>query len=103
MGTTKNIKKGLCDDMFNELSDIKEKLVAMRKDIARTNGVEAKVSGLFDRHIGELVDQVDWKLQILSHACPYDWSGSADYEENTVSVGAVEKTINDFSGGYLGG
>lgn len=103
MATTKNIKKGLCDEVFRGLSDMKEKVVAMRKDIARINGVEPAVSELFDRHLGELVDQVDWKLQILSHACPYDWTGSAEYEENTVSVGPTDKTLSDFSGGYLGG
>ena len=105
MATIKNKKKDLCNDVFSELSGIKEKLVVMRKDIARTYGGETKVFGLFDRHLRELVDQVDWKLQIMSHACPYDWTGSAEaeYEENTVSVGPIDKTLADFSGGYLGG
>lgn len=103
MATKKDIKRDLCDDVYSELSGIKEKLLAMRDDLARTSGVETNVLGLFDRHLGELVEQVDWKLQILSHVCPFDWKGSSGYEENTVSVGAVEKTSTDFSGGYLGG
>ncbi len=103
MATIKNIKNNLCDDVYSGLSDMKEKLVVLRNDLARTYGGEMNVFGLFDRHLRELVDQVDWKLQILSHACPYEWTGSAEYEENTVSVGPADKTLSDFSGGYLGG
>jgi len=103
MATIKDIKRDICDDVYSGLSGIKVKLLAMRDDLARTSGVETNVFGLFDRHLCELVDQVEWKLQILSHACPYDWKGSSEYEENTVSVGPAEKTPADFSGGYLGG
>jgi len=103
MATMKDIKKGLCNDVFKDLSGVKDKLLTMRDDLARTKDVEKDVMELFDRHIRELVEQVDWKIQILSHACPFDWKGSADYEENTVSVGPVDKTNADFSAGYLGG
>ena len=105
MGTTKNIKRDMCDDVYGGLTGMKKNLIAMREDLVRTMGVEKKVVELFDRHLGELVEQIDWKIQILSHACPYDWKGSADaeYADNTVSVGATEKTSIDFSGGYLGG
>jgi hypothetical protein len=103
MATIKNIKRDYCNDVYTELSGMRDKLMKMREDLARTYGGEAPLFSLFDRHLGELVDQVEWKLQILSHACPYDWKGSAGYEENLVSVGQVEKTTNDFSGGYLGG
>ena len=103
MATVKNIKKDYCNEVFTKLSGMRDRLVRMRADAARTYAGEARLFGLFDRHLGELVDQIEWKLQILSHACPYDWKGSADYEENPVSVGQVEKTTTDFSGGYLGG
>lgn len=103
MATVKNIKNGYCDDVYTELSGMRDRIMKMREDLARTYAGEANLFGLFDRHLGELADQLEWKLQILSHACPYDWKGSAGYEENLVSVGQVEKTTTDFSGGYLGG
>lgn len=105
MGTVKDTKKNLCDDVYTEFSGMKERLVAMRDDFARVYGTDTKIYGLFERHLNELVDQIDWKLQILSHACPYDWKGSGanEYEENTVSVGPAERMTTDFSGGYLGG
>lgn len=105
MATMKDIKKGLCDEVYTELAGMKEKIIALQNKLARSYKVEDEIFGLYDRHLHELVDQIEWKLQILSHACPYDWKGSAEaeYEENTVSVGPAETFETDFSGGYVGG
>ncbi len=105
MATLKDIKKGLCDDVYTELAGMKQKIVALQNKLARSYKAEDDILGLCDRHLHELVDQIEWKLQILSHACPYDWKGSAEveYQENTVSVGPAETFETDFSGGYVGG
>jgi hypothetical protein len=103
MATIKEIKKGYCDEVYTGLSGMKEGILAMRDKLARTYPAESEFFGLYERHLCELVDQIDWRLQILSHTCPYDWKGSVEYEENTVSVGAAETFTTDFSGGYLGG
>jgi hypothetical protein len=105
MAAVKDIKKGVCDNLFSGLSDVKKKIEALRGDLTRTDKGDDKLTGLYERHLGELIDQVEWKLQIMSHACPYDWAGSAEaeYDENTVSVGPAEKFETDFSGGYIGG
>lgn len=105
MASVKGGKKDICDNVYTEFSGMKDRLLAMRDDLARTYGEETKIFGLIEKHLTELVDQIDWRLQILSHACPYDWKGSSEseYDENTVSVGPAERTAIDFSGGYLGG
>ncbi|HSQ78093.1 MAG TPA: hypothetical protein VLN91_04305 [Nitrospirota bacterium] len=105
MAAVKDIKKGVCDNMFGGLSDVKKRIEALRDDLARTYKTEDNLSVLYERHLGELIEQIDWKLQILSHACPYDWKGSAEaeYTDNTVSVGPADTSIPDFAGGYLGG
>lgn len=105
MAAVKDIKKGVCDNVFSGLTDVKKRIEALRDDLARTYKTEDKLSGLYERHLSELVDQIDWKIQIMSHACSYDWKGSAEaeYEENTVSVGPADTTTPDFAGGYLGG
>jgi len=103
MATVKDIKKGFCDDVYTELEYVKERIVTLRDKLARTYGAESNLCGLSERHLCELVDHIDWKLQILSYACPYEWKGSAEYEENSVSVGPAEKFPTDFSGGYVGG
>ncbi len=105
MAITKDMKKGVCDDVYAELSGVKNKIVALRDKIARTSTADDEMVRLYGRHLSELAEQIDWKLQILAHACPYDWKGSSgrEYEENIVSVGPVERMTTDFSGGYLGG
>jgi hypothetical protein len=104
MATVKDINKDFCDDVFTELSGMKKRIMDMRDNLARIFGAEGDLFGKYERHLCELADQIEWKLQILSHACPYDWKGSAEYAENIVSVGPAEKAPEtDFSGGYLGG
>lgn len=104
MATMKDIKKGYCDEVYTGLSEMKERIVALRNNLVPTYGKESDAFKMFERHLSELTDQIDWKLQILSHACPYDWKGSGEYNENTVSVGPTDNApIADFSGGYLGG
>jgi len=104
MGTVKDIKNGYCDEVYTELADMKDRIIEMQDDLARTYGTKGGVFEKYDRHLSDLVNQIVWKLQILSHACSFDWKGSDDFEENTVSVGP-EGTAADteFSGGYLGG
>ncbi len=103
MAITKDMKKGVCDDVYAELSGVKNKIVALRDKIARTSTADDEMVRLYGRHLSELAEQIDWKLQILAHACPYDWKGSVDYEENTVSVGPAQTFDTDFAGGYIGG
>ncbi len=103
MATMKDMKKGICDEMYTELEGMKERIEALTDKLARTYKVEEELSALYTRHLHELADQIEWKLQILSHACPYDWKGSEEFEENTVSVGPAETFETDFSGGYIGG
>jgi hypothetical protein len=103
MATVKEIKKSFCDDVYTELSSMKTRMDDMRDNLELAYGVKNDLFVMFDRHLRELAEQIEWKLQILSHACPYDWTGSAEYAENTVSVGPVEKIATNFSGGYLGG
>ena len=104
MANVKDIKRGYCDDVFTKLDGMKNGIMEMRDDLSRAYGPESATFTVFDRHLCELAEQIEWKLQILSHACPYDWKGSAEYGDNIVSVGPIENApAPEFSGGYLGG
>jgi hypothetical protein len=105
MATAKDMNvKGFCDTTFVELSGMHKKLVELRDNLARTYGAESPIFGVYERHLCELADQIEWKLQILAKACPYDWKGSAEGVESVVSVGQPEKIAEtEFSGGYVGG
>ncbi len=103
MATVTDIKKGICDEMYTELEGMKEKIEALTDKLAGTYSAGDALSDLYKRHLLELAGQIDWKLQILAHACSHDWKGSEEFEENPVSVGPVETPETDFSGGYIGG
>jgi hypothetical protein len=109
MGTVQDIKhttvKSFCDEVYTELAGMRMKIITMSDDLSMAYGDESKPLDTFKRHLEELAGQIEWKLQILSHACPYDWKGSKEAVETTVSVRQPETKEEgpDFSGGYVGG
>ena len=105
MARVKDINvKAYCDEVYTELEGMRMKLLTMIDDLSCAYGEEDKTIKSFERHLTDLADQIEWKLQILSHACPYDWKGSVERVESTVSVQQPEVAEGpDFSGGYVGG
>ena len=105
MATVKNIKiNSYCDTVSNELSEMKEGIDIIREEAKKTYGVESMQFKTYDRHLCELADMIDWKLQLLMKACPFDWKGGGKDIESDVSVESVGKLPDiDFSGGYIGG
>jgi hypothetical protein len=80
MGSTLEIKKttvkSVCNEVYAELETMRMKILTMNDELALTYGDYEEPLKMFKRHLSELADQIEWKLQILSHACPYDWKGS---------------------------
>jgi len=105
MASLMNVKesKGFCDEVYTQLADMKEKIIKLKdRSVAKSPGKDID-GGMFARHLSELADQIDWKLQILSHSCPVDWKGSTDYEE-VAQVNTIEISEDiEFSPGYVGG
>jgi hypothetical protein len=104
MATVKNIKvNDYCDAVNNELVSMKTRLHELQDDVKRIYGPDNELARAHDRHLCELADMIEWKLQILMKSCPFDWKG-ADKDIESVSVGQSEKFEGpDFSGGYVGG
>jgi hypothetical protein len=114
MGSVRDVKevkhdedfevRAFCNDVYTELAGMRMKILMMSSDLAATYGEESRPLNTYKRHLTELADQIEWKLQILSHACPYDWKGSTENIETIVSVKQPDTAEGpDFSGGYLGG
>ena len=97
--------KGYCDSLFAELSDMKIRLECFVDEIKDVEGFDSKVAGTHDRHLKELIEAIDWKLEILTKAGPYEWKGMSEKFESTVSVEVRESTPKQdpISGGYIGG
>lgn len=105
MATIKGVKvNDYCDAVSNELAAMKMKINDLREDVKKVYGADSDLSQTHERHLCELEDFIEWKLQILMKVCPLDWKGLDKDIETTVSVGPAEKLPDiDFSGGYVGG
>lgn len=105
MATAKKINvESYCDGMYTKLEGVKDHIVAMRKDVAKTFGKESELFRSHDRHLLDIAEYVDWKLQILVKACPFEWHGADKGIEPRASVKSPEKQKGpEFSGGYIGG
>ncbi len=106
MASVMNVKesKEFCDDVFTQLTDMEKKILKLRDRSTAGEPVSDTDGGKFGRQLTDLADQIEWKLQILSHSCPYGWRGSSEYEGD-VQVAEMDRAPDSdkFSGGYLGG
>ncbi len=99
-----NEKKTYCDELLGELAYMIQNIKDLREQGALAYGGDSAVFREHDRHLEDLEEYIDWKLQILTTACPFEWNGLGDTVESIVSVGQAEtEEAAGVSGGYLGG
>ncbi len=105
MATVKNIKiNSFFDTVTRELSEMKEGIHIIREEAKKTYGAESEEFRRYDVHLCELADMIDWKLQLVMKASPFDWKGTGMDIESDVQVESLGKFPDiDFSGGYVGG
>jgi hypothetical protein len=105
MATTKDIKKKeYCDEVLGELAYMIQNIKDLREQGALAYGKDSDVFRAHDRHLEDLEEYIDWKLQILTTACPFEWNGLGETVESVVSVEQPESAVAaDVSGGYMGG
>ena len=105
MGIVKDIKKNAyCDEVLGELAYMIQGVNELREMLGTTYGKDTELFRVHDRHLVELADYMDWKLQILTTACPFEWKGLGDDVQSVVSVRPPEMAAGrDISSGYLGG
>jgi len=106
MASVMNLKesKDFCDEVYTRLSDMKDEIIELSERSSAEGSVSDIDGGRFERHLTELADEIDWKLQILSHSCSYDWKGAFGYETDAqVNEMGRSPDSDTFSGGYIGG
>jgi hypothetical protein len=108
MATAKEIKENVYfEEVYNVLEGFKMKLALLREDLARTYGEESRIFLDHDRHLLEMAEYIDWKIQVLEKGTSFDWKtakGNKVKVESDVSVLPPGPTgESDVSGGYLGG
>ena len=103
---TKHINtNNYCECLYSELSNIKDSLDAF---LIQLDLMEGKDKGHFDthaKHLNELIQNVDWKMEIFAKECPIDWNNFGKDVESSTSVPTSDKLKEkDFpSAGYAGG
>ncbi|HTG00721.1 MAG TPA: hypothetical protein VK654_09065 [Nitrospirota bacterium] len=105
MATAKDIKvNSYCDEVSGQLMRMKESIHELQKNAEKVYGVDSAWATTYDRHLCELADMIEWKLQILMKACPFEWAGTDSEYERIVEVPPTEEIMrSEFSGGYVGG
>jgi len=105
MATVKGVNPVVyCDDVYQELTFIKNQIAALKDTARQALGTGSEMFKIQDRHLTELVEYVDWKLQLLTKACPFEWKATDEDIDYDVSVQDARPGIGpDFSGGYVGG
>jgi len=108
MATANEMKeKAYFEYVYKELESIKMRLYLLREELARTYGKDTPMLAAQDRHLIELVEYVDWKLQILEKGTAFDWMTAGKNRQDIQSEVSVQPdqdfTGPQISGGYLGG
>ncbi len=80
-----------CKTIYDELEDMRMRLCSLGEGIE----IEGSTGLMLRRHIDELVNAIDWKLEIFSKVCPVP-----GFEETHASVIPTEE---EFTPGYVGG
>ncbi|MBI5664150.1 MAG: hypothetical protein HZC49_03525 [Nitrospirae bacterium] len=94
--------KGYCDTLYNELYSMKEKLMGLRSEIEYMEGKDKTILAPHVRHLNELIQSIEWKLEIFAKSCPVDWTKFHERSETTASVPAPEGDLPS-AGGFAGG
>jgi len=105
MGSIKDRKKTeYCDEVLSEIAFMIQNIHELRGMAEKTYGRESELYLLHSRHLSELADYMDWKLQILATSCPFEWKGLGKDVQDVVSVRAPEASaMPAIGGGDIGG
>lgn len=100
MASVKNIEfKEYCDAMYRELSGMKSRLLRFVSEIEGMKEPHRELLQSHITHFQDIVRTIEWKLEILTKVCPFDWKEYAG-EVERASVESYEK---EPVAGYVGG
>lgn len=104
MATVKDIRVGdYCTRVYTELSGMKTKLLGFIEEIEAMSGPEKTLVLPHIQHLRDMIGTIEWKLEIITRACPTEWADSLGVETRA-SVEMTESLKEEsVASGYLGG
>jgi hypothetical protein len=79
-----------CDEVNKELDNMKMRIEVLRKDLRKTYGAESDIFRENERHLVELADDIEAKLQLVTGNCSIEWKGTARLEKAAIVGEDVE-------------
>jgi len=98
--------RNYCDVLDKELSGMRSRIEEIAEDVRGLEGEKSEILRSHTEHLHDIANTIEWKLDIMLKACPFDWHHHYKRFESVTSVkglediGEVEKSV---SGGYVGG
>ena len=105
MASRKNIGYGnYCNRMYTELVDMKKKLLDFVSEIEHMKGPDRESLEYQIPHFQDMARTIEWKLEILTRVCPFEWAGYPDVEK-TASIRVDEEFVQKevIGAGNIGG
>jgi len=104
MATLKDIRVGdYCTRVYTELSGMKAKLLDFVKEIEAMSGPDKELVITHIPHFRDMIGTIEWKLDIITRACPTGWETRPDVESHASVQLQDEPSETVAAGGYLGG
>ena len=97
--------KNYCERVFADLILMKSKLQSHVRELERMSGAEKDLLHGHIAHFRDIMDTIDWKLELLMKACPYEWTPYSYDIEYRAAVPLQKEPIEKepVAGGYVGG
>lgn len=93
-----------CDSVYCELTEMKARVLSLVSDVEQMEGPEKEQLRPHITHFQDIAKMIEWKLEILTKVCPFDWTGFEGDVESTVSVRLSEPAEKEVvAGGFIGG
>ncbi len=103
MATLKDREFGsYCNRMYDELSQMRAKVLGFVSEIERMKGPDREILKTHVSHFEDIAKMIEWKLEILTRVCPFEWTGYGDVER-TASVRLDEELLRKFPSGVGAG
>jgi hypothetical protein len=105
MESASNIKdvRSYCDVVCDELTDMKTRLTSLINSIDLMQGFQKEIVASHARHLRDIENTIDWKLEILTKVCPTIWSRLGG-DSGSIMDKPAEKIGNEFvAAGDYGG
>ena len=96
--------KDYSESLYAELYGMKSRLGKFATTLEQMEGKEKEVLNPLYKHLHEMINFIDWKLQIFNKVCPVDLSRFGQDFESRVSVPTENlKESDQPPAGYIGG